>query len=538
MIQLRDYQDDAVRLTIDFLFQKAKNPIIALPTGTGKSVVIAELIGRLAHLYQGARFLVLTHSKQLVRQNWDEFRGMYPYFDSGAFCAGLGKRQPERAIVFGTIGTVKRSLDNDPHEIGVRALLIIDECHMLSPEDETMYQQAITALKKLNPSLLVVGLTATAYRMKSGSLIDEGSIFNEISFDRTRPNDFIDFIEKGYLAPLRTKAMKTTFDLEGVKTVGGEFNLKDLEQAVDVDEVTKAACQEMILYGADREKWLVFASGVDHAEHIAGYLNCYGVPTGVVHSKLSEKVNDEQIRMFQEGEIKALVNMGKLTTGFNVKAIDLIGILRPTKSPGLHVQILGRGTRPAPGKRDCLVLDFARNIERLGPINDPVVKDKRKKGDTAGMPVKICPNCGSYLTIATTVCDDCGFVFPVSGPSIEEKASELEAIRGFDPVFEWKTVINVGYHQHFKRNDPLAPSTLCVRYTTTYGETFQEFVCLSHPAPARHGAVRWWRARSGDNGPVPEEIPLALSLCEKLKTPKRINVQVNSKYKDIIDYEF
>src|SRR5690606_36427951 len=130
-------------------------------------------------------------------------------------------------------------------------------------------------------------------------------------------------------------------------------------------------------------------SGIEHAEHIAEFLTRFGIDCAAVHSKQSAEYNDKAILAFKEGSLRAIVNYGKLTTGFNHPGIDAIAMFRPTMSVPLWVQMLGRGTRPADGKKDCLVLDYARNTPRLGPINDPVIP--RRKGEGGGdPPVKVC----------------------------------------------------------------------------------------------------------------------------------------------------
>jgi DNA repair protein RadD len=173
-----------------------------------------------------------------------------------------------------------------------------------------------------------------------------------------------------------------------------------LQAAVDDADITYRALTEAVQIGQSRRSWTAFASGIDHAIHIAEMLRgTFGIDAAEVHSKMPEKERDRRIEAYKRGELRCIVNKDILTTGFDHPPIDLILMLRPTMSTGLWVQMLGRGTRPydpavhgyLPGfptkKYDCCVLDYAGNTRRLGPINDPVIpkpKGQRTRGRRAG----------------------------------------------------------------------------------------------------------------------------------------------------------
>jgi DNA repair protein RadD len=366
----------------------------------------------------------LTHRKELISQNLDKLMAVWPTAPAGVYSAGLGRKDASYPIIFGGVGTVARGA---PELFGRIDLLLIDECHLVSPNESTMYQKVIAGLKEINPYLKVIGFTATHYRLGHGMLTDEGGLFTDICFDMSTVDAFNWFIDEGYLIPLHPKKVIAELDTSKVAIHGGEFKQNELQAAVDHDEITYGACQEMLAYGLDRKCWLVFASGIDHTIHVAAMLDSLGIRTTFVHSKMSNGERDKNLADFKAGRYQAIVNNGILTTGFDHPAIDLIGMLRPTQSPSLWVQMLGRGTRPvyADGfdlsttegrltaihngpKHNCLVMDFAGNTRRLGPINDPVLPKRRGKGGGGTAPVKLCEHCGTYNHASVRFCISCG----------------------------------------------------------------------------------------------------------------------------------
>jgi DNA repair protein RadD len=185
---------------------------------------------------------------------------------------------------------------------------------------------------------------------------------------------------------------------------------------------------ECIRYGKDRKHWLVFSSGVKHGHKLAKLFNSRGVPTLMLSGEDSMAVREAGEDAFKAGTVRCLVNCGLYGRGWNMPALDMIAWVRATQSTALWVQGTVRGTRTAPGKTSCLVLDFAGNIRRLGPINDPVVPRPRRKGDEVKgeAPLKECPQCFSYLHTRTMVCPDCGYVFPP--PSSIKKTASTDSI--------------------------------------------------------------------------------------------------------------
>jgi DNA repair protein RadD len=448
-------------------------------------------------------------------------------------------------------------------------LILIDECHTVSPKDSTTYRKAIDFWLARKPNVKVAGLSATPFRLGQGMLIEPGGIFSDICFDMTTRDAFNWFLSEGYLKRLIPKPTETQYDISGVHLAStGDFNLAELQAAVDKDALTRQAVEEMIAKGSAREHWLIFAAGIQHAEHVASVLVERGISAVCVHSKSSDADRDCAVAMFKAGEVRALVNNGVFTTGFDFPGIDLIAVLRHTTSPGLWVQMLGRGTRPvwlpgydlenraarlaciAAGVPNCLVLDFAGNTARLGPINDvrkPVAR--KKKGDKPGdAPVKICENCMTYNHTSARYCCECGSEFhfrlnlkPTAGT---EELIAAAVSTNEEPVEEWFEVETVSYSKHIpwngKRrnafNRPL-PSMRATYNCKDNLRAFSEYVCFEHGGHAQAEARQWW-TETAKGLTVPQTVDEALKLADTLRDPARIRVWINRKNPRITFREF
>jgi DNA repair protein RadD len=541
MYELRYYQKEARDAIFNYFLTKNGNPLIAMPTGTGKSLVIADFIRAALKNWPTLRIMMLTHVKELIVQNKEKLTSLYPTLPVGVYSASMGKRDTHTSVVMGGVQSVARALDKDGRSFGVINLMLIDECHLLSPKDTTQYQKTISKLKELNPNLKVIGFTATPYRMRVGSIVEGDGLFDDIAYDLCSMENFNKLLLEGYLSPLIPKRPELTIDVSDVSIVKGEYDAKEVAEVVDTQENTFKAVQEIVKYGWNRRSWLVFATSIAHCENIVGMLQTFGVDAAASHSKLSKDENDRVIADFKAGHIRCLVNMNKLTTGFDHPGIDLIGMLRPTRSTVLWVQMLGRGLRPAPGKENCVALDFVGNTERLGPINDPVIPlkpgDKKKPGEA---PVKVCENCGMYNHSTARVCGSCDQPFPIRD-KIKTTASSLELVRTFDTSielpFEMPTIIeydvhSVTYQKHKKKGTASALPTMRVTYNCGIVTSFSEWVCFEHVGIPRRRAESWWIRRCGKTA-TPQTVDEALSLRALMREPKKVRVSV-SKNKNIL----
>ena len=545
-MELRGYQVEAVQAIYDYFAEKSGNPIVAMPTGSGKSLVLAELLRSAYASYPTQRVMMLTHVKELIGQNARKLLEAWPQAPLGIYSAGLGRKEI-RPITFAGIASVV----NKAHLFGHIDLVIIDECHLVGPADDTSYRSFLAELTKLNPKLKVIGLTATPFRLGQGMLTDTikdrngntlPSLFTDICHDLTGVDPFNRLIAEGYLCKLLPKKTAQEIDLRDVKTVAGEYNLGDLQAAVDRDSISKAACAEMVLHAKlgtpeERKRWLIFATGIEHAEHVAEILRNSGIDAQAIHSKMEDGDRDQWIAAFKKDDdrVRCLVNNNVLTTGHDFPMLDLIGMLRPTCSPGLWVQMLGRGTRPYPAKENCLCLDFAGNTRRLGPINDPVIPRKKNRKDGGTAPVKICEACDTYNHISVRVCTCCGAEFPEAKVKIVGVAASADLVKGETPEIEIFPVRTISYHSHFPR-DTSKPPSLKVSYFSGPIQMFSEWICLEHPGWAGHKAREWWTKRS--TTPAPTTIEDAMKLINTLQSPSHIRVWVNQRHPQIMAHDF
>lgn len=526
-MKARWYQEEALDALFDYLSTQPGNPILALPTGTGKSFIIAEFIRRVMQHYPAQRFLMLTHVKELIVQNAQELLAVWPTAPLGVYSAGAKRREHNMPITFAGIASAVNKASLFRHI----DLVFIDECHLVSPKGLTMYRTLLAELAKYNPRLRVIGLTATNWRLGLGMLTD-GGVFNATCYDLTTPASFNRLIADGFLAPLIPKRTALQYDLRAVKTDKGDYNLSSLQGALDVEALTLAAVRETIEQGQNRKHWLIFASGIEHAEHIAATFSSLGVSAALVHSKMPDRQRDAELEAFKAGRYRCLVNNTMFTTGFNFPALDLISIMSATKSSSKWVQILGRGTRPCDGKENCLILDYGGNTVRLGEINNPVIPGK--KGTGGGMaPVKVCPSCMTYNPASIGHCAYCGAEFPHAPLKLAQAASTKELIKEALPVVEPFKVDRVTYslHHPFASKSP----SLLVSYYCGL-RLFKEWVCLQHPGPIRGKATRWWRDRSKHAPPA--TIEAALLLVSDLIEPKQIKVWINKIHPEVINYDF
>lgn len=533
MFQDRSYQTEAVGSIFKYFDSNFGNPVVAMPTGTGKSIVIARFLQEVFRNYPNQKIMVLTHVKELIVQNHSKLMTLWPNAPAGIHSAGLNKRDTIHKIIFGGIASVHKKWK----QFGLVNLLIVDEAHLVSPSDETMYRTFLTNLKTINPYLKVIGLTATPWRLGQGHITEDG-IFTDVCFDITGIIAFNRLIAEGFLSPVVPKKTKYLLNVDGVHMRGGDYIVGELQNAVDKAEVTEVALREAMEVGHDRKHWLIFCSGVDHAVHTADMLSMMGIPCGTVHSNLSTAERDTVIRDFKSGKIRAITNNNVLTTGFDMPGIDLILMLRPTQSTVLWVQMLGRGTRPCEGKENCLVLDFAGNTKRLGPINDPVLP--RKKGSGTGeAPVKVCEICGAYNHASVRYCGSepfvtpqgCGHEFPIV-TKLKNEASTAELIKGDLPIVKVFKIDHITYTKHQKLGKPDA---IKVSYYSGF-QHFEDYVCLEHEGFASRKARMWWRERTAQHAPVPEKTKMALEATSVLKTPTHLQVWINKKYPEIMRY--
>lgn len=383
---LRPYQSEAVSRVVAHFRASSEPAVVVLPTGSGKSLVIAEL----ARLARG-RVLVLAHVRELVEQNHAKYQAYGLTAD--IFSAGLKRKEAGRQVVFGSVQSVVRSPER--FRDANFTLLVIDECHRVSPDENASYRQVINHLRAQNPALKVLGLTATPYRLGQGFIYhrhyhgmvrgDNACFFRDCVFEQ--PLRLM--VKQGYLAaPERRDMAVERYDFAALSPAdSGYFSDNALNRVVAANRATPGIVTDIIEQAQTRQGVMIFAATVAHAEEVLGYLPEHEAALITGATEANERT--ARIAAFKAREIKYLVNVAVLTTGFDAPHVDVIAILRPTESASLYQQIIGRGLRLSPDKRDCLILDYAGNP---WDVYAPEVGEPRPASDSEPVQV-ICPDC-------------------------------------------------------------------------------------------------------------------------------------------------
>ena len=519
-MKFRQYQSDAIQSIYDWFAAGKDAPLIVTPTGSGKSVILGGFIKRAIADFADTHILVVTHVKELVEQDANAIRRICPHLSVGIYSAGLGKRQLKPV----TVASIQ-SIYNKPAFFGRFDLIIVDEAHLIPHKSTGMYRKLLEASVAANPDVKLIGLTATPYRLDSGLLHEgEGALFDGISYEA----NVADLIEQGYLCRLTAKHGDDV-NLDGVRTLAGEFNIAQLGERMSAIELVEHHADLIVQRCASRNAWLIFCVTVEHASQVSAALLRRGVTSTFVSGDMLNTERDAKINGFKNGDVRALVNCSILTTGFDHPATDAVVMLRPTLSPGLYVQMVGRGLRLHESKEDCLVLDFGGNVRRHGFIDQVQPPKKGKKGAPQEAPVKKCENCGTLVPIMTKVCPDCGAAFEVAERESETIAHVGAILSTEVPPVDLK-VDRVAYAAHTGKS---GVQTMRVDYYCGL-RRISEYVCLEHAGYARTKAINWWGSRLANPfEPVPATVDYALTLVEQLRTPEQITVSFATKYPEI-----
>jgi DNA repair protein RadD len=548
---LRDYQREAV----DAVFaawtdeRVPQHPLVEVPTGGGKSAIIGEIVRRLVEDH-GARVVVATHRKELIEQDAAAIRRVWPAAPIGIWSAGLGKREWDAPIVVGGVQTMARAA----RRLGHRDVVLIDEAHLVPADSETLYGRLLSSLERENADVRRVGLTATPYRLDQGLLTESSwrvvdgkteqipPLFTSIAY-RVEVRRLVD---AGHLAPLVTGAAGRQIDLSRVGTRLGEFAAQDLELAANVDEINGTVADDVCrLLDSGRKSAILFGVSVAHAqalrlEILRRFRSCE-VVTGDTDPAQRRAI----LAAFKAGEISVLSSCDVLTTGFDAPGISVVGLVRPTKSTSLYVQMVGRGMRPAEGKRDCVVLDYGANIARHGPVDDVKIKPKGPPGEGKA-PVRTCPQCGGESPTASRVCLHCDYEYPPPERKASHTASGL-------PILSWTAegvpnrtrhvVDRVEAHKHVKRGSTNPPTVRVEYWSGGDGELdvgtcqAKEWICVEHEGFARAKAEAWWRANVGTR--FPSTVDDAIALIRDGAMGKVISIETevdpkNAEYRRVV----
>lgn len=523
-MELRPYQHAAVLSVWDYLQSRDDNPCVVIPTAGGKTPVMATLCRDAARLW-GGRILILAHVKELLEQTVDKLKAICPGVNIGVYSAGLGKRQTQgQVIVAGIQSVYQKACDLGPFD-----LILIDEAHLLPPDGEGRYQTFLTDARVICPHVRVVGLTATPYRTATGMICAPDNILNEICFQVS----VRDLIEQGYISKLINKSALQV-DTSSLHLEKGEFVSEEAEKLMM--DVVEPACREIVRYSADRRSVLVFCQSINHAERVSALLEKYQEsPVELLTGSTGSLLRAEIIDDFKCGNVKYLVNVNVLTTGFDAPNIDCVALLRPTMSPGLFYQMVGRGFRLCEGKQNCLILDFGNNVERHGTVDAirPAEGKRTRNGSTErdgekDVKVLVCPNCRSINPTGTRQCNDCQYQFPETEFVAKHghKAGNQPLVSSGKPEWTEYDVSDTFYAAHKKKGwEPGMPVTLRADHQVSHSEWITEWICVEHEGYANDKARAWWRTHSLYPFPESTNDAVAIAKAGGCAVTKRIRVK-------------
>jgi DNA repair protein RadD len=526
-LQLRWYQQGAVEEVLDYMAESDGNPCVELPTGAGKTPTMVALIRHVMSNWPDSKILVLAHVKELVEQGHASLARFAPEIEAGIYQAALRRRDADQPVIYASI----QSVANKAALFGRPDLILIDEAHRIPVSGDGQYLTFIRSVQRLNPYARVIGFTATPYRLAGGEVCGKGKVLNSIVYKAPVAR----LIDEGFLCRPVVKSSVAKADLSGVAIVNGDYNNAQMEERVTADWLISQAVDELVQLASGRNKWLIFGASQKHIERLSdAFMLRHNIDIPTLTDKTPSKKRAQLIADFKAGKYRGMLNVNILSEGFDDPTVDCVGLFRPTKSPGLYYQQVGRGFRVHPSKRDFLVLDFADNVVEHGPIDD--IKAPGSKRGNGDAPVKVCPQCRSFCPSAATECKECGHEFP---PVERSEIPKHNVTASAAPILladaaKWADVHGWKMRRHEK---PGKPPSLRVDYRVGLMDV-SEWLCFEHGGRARADAVDWWVARGGRR-PAPRTIDEAIARKdEEVVCPRKIHVIAHGKYPRIIGYRY
>lgn len=431
--QLREYQRDSVEKAIDWLKKSTEYGLMEMFTASGKSIIVAE-ISRIISGMTGKKVLVLQPNKELLFQNAAKYR--LTGEPCSLFSASAGSKSVRHNVVFATALTVKGSLDKFCEKF---CLIILDEADAsLTPTILSI----IGSIKTKNPNLRVLGLTSSPYKLGHGYIYAMDINGKPIPEDKAKSPFFAkqivhisgrDLLEQGYVSPITIGAINESYDTSQLEINSmGKFTTASVDRAFSgMGRKTSAIVADVVAQSKDRKSVLLFASTHKHGAEIIASLP--PELSAIVTDKTTAKEREKIVKDFTDCKIKYLVNVQVFTRGTDFPSLDVIALLRATESSALLHQIIGRGVRIAPGKTDCLLLDYAGNIEQHFPDGDLHSPEIKAWGQSSGSGEVIaeCPDCGTSNTFSARKNDE-GYQYDDQGYFIDLMGNRI--VTDFGPM--------------------------------------------------------------------------------------------------------
>lgn len=522
-MKLRPYQDRAVGLLLDHLdaYPNA-TPIGWLPTGSGKSVIAAALAGEMVARDRARAVLVVTHRRELVQQNSEK---LPRHIHGSVFSAGLGKKDLSGQVIFASIQSITKHASKLPP----LSAIIIDEPQFAAAG----YFEFAEEIRKYSPQVRIIGLTATPYTGNGTWLhmLPKHRLFTGIAAEVA----IAELLNDDYLSQLVPYRAATQLDAGGIDIDQrtGDYAQGALQAAIDIGNTNVRVATEITDIFAERKSVLVFCTGVEHTKHMAEALRLHGEDAAVVLASTPMKERDRLIGDFRAGRLKYLCSCEVVLVGFDATNTDGIACLRPTMSPLIWVQLLGRGMRIHSGKANCLVADFTANSETFPPVDEiEGHPPKVKLGDT---PTKMCDNCFSLILAGLRICPVCGHEFefqtreqkfdPDTGLLISGVIKEADGSK-------WYPVERVEYETRITRNgiEAVVANYYAPGRKTRVAE--QWYNLFHHKPSVANRDLTLWLRRQLATGPAPMSAREALARAELggMREPTMVKVAPGSVF--------
>lgn len=408
--ELRGYQSDIIADVSARMKRGCHSILVQSPTGSGKTLLTAHMLKTAAA--KGFPSFFICHRRELIKQSIRTFHAAG--LTAGIVAAGFPE-DPRSLVQIASIQT----LANRYHKLYIPKLIIWDECHHVAAGSWAKIYSAF-------PKAYHVGLTATPERLDGTGL--------EKWFSEMVSGPSVSWlIENKFLAPYRLYA-PLGISTAGVHTRMGDFAKDELNKAADKPTITGDAIKHYLKHGAGKRA-VVFCVSIEHSKHVVEQFRAAGISAAHVDGETDVNERDHAIASFERGEIRVLSNVELFGEGFDLPAIEIAILLRPTKSLGLFLQQCGRVLRPCPGKTEAIILDHAGNTQRHGLPDEERAwslngRDRGRggNGDQPAASVRICPKCFAAQWSGLPSCKACGHVFEIESRKVDQVEGELAEI--------------------------------------------------------------------------------------------------------------
>jgi DNA repair protein RadD len=418
--------------------QDSQTALCVSATGSGKSRIIAALLEKSIAAKPDIKCLVLFNRVTLLKQQADGLKELLPDSSVSIYCGTAGEWDLSGQVVVGSI----QSLDPDHLNFN---LIIVDETHALN-EEKGRYIEFLKHQMNENPRTRVVGFTASPYNY-SGYIYGKNKFYKRACYDKGIKY----FVDKGFLVTPIAKRPEHQIDVSKLRVLKGEYRQDD----VDAQTMNLAMAKDQVIDALNRsegrQKIVWACASINHAELIKSILLNENEDAVTLHSKMEWSERNLSEDKFRNGSARHLTFVTVISEGYDQRNIDCVVLMRPTKSPTLFVQTVGRGLRISEGKTTCLVLDYANVVSTLGPLEAPVIQKKGKGSGNIEPSQKSCPECRTYVAPRTMLCPDCGYNWP-KADALKLNLTADENVSFFKKSIKTMQVNNVRLSHHISRN--------------------------------------------------------------------------------------